>query len=122
MNNDVKIDYYLLQLDRALGAMNVSQRAETITEIKSHIREAMEKNPSRTLQSILNDLGTPLQVAAPYLASKGLPLTLAANRPLKVLKWVGVTFGVFSRSSYFPASRQFGISALSSTSMKRKVA
>ncbi|HMN67618.1 MAG TPA: hypothetical protein PKC28_03680 [Bdellovibrionales bacterium] len=90
MNNETKIEFYLLQLDRELGALPVSQRAEIITEIKSHIRDASEKDPGRPLEQILADLGTPRAVAERYLAFKGVAPRPVRNRPRRVLKWLAV--------------------------------
>lgn len=72
MNKDIRIEHYLLQLDRELHALPVGQRAEIILEMKSHITEASEKNPSRNLEEILSDLGAPSAVAERYLSAKGL--------------------------------------------------
>lgn len=92
MSDDLKIEYYLQQLDRELRALPVSQRAEIVTEIKSHIRDASDKDPKPDLQQVLNDLGSPRVVAERYLTFKGVAPGSAAssNRPRRVLKWLAV--------------------------------
>lgn len=92
MDKELKIEHYLLQLDRELSALPVSQRAEIITEIKSHIRDAQERDPKRTLESVLEDLGTPRTVAERYLSAKGLT---GDQRPVRQgagpwLKWIAI--------------------------------
>lgn len=96
MNNDLKIEYYLSQLDRELQAFSVSQRAEIVTEIKSHIRESMDRESAKPVDQILQDLGTPRQVAERYLVAKGMPLA-PPRRSGKVFKWLAIgTVGFFA--------------------------
>ena len=56
MTNELKIEYYLSQLDRELHSLSVSQRAEIVTEIKSHIRDSMESANAKPVEQILQDL------------------------------------------------------------------
>jgi|GEM_PF-2765677 len=87
MNKEIKIEHYLLQLDRELQALPVSQRAEIITEIKSHITESDAKyagDPQHDIDAILRDLGAPQTVAQRYLSAKGVPYT----RPRRSGAWV----------------------------------
>lgn len=72
MNKELIIEHYLSQLDRELQALPTGQRAEIITEIRSHILEASERDPSKNVQSILDDMGAPHVVAQKYLAQKGV--------------------------------------------------
>lgn len=88
MNTQLRIEYYLLQLDRGLAALPVSQRAEIVTEIKSHIQDVLTKDPQRDVEAILNDLGSASSVAEKYLASKGMTAQPATRRPW--LKWLAV--------------------------------
>jgi hypothetical protein len=96
MNKEIKVEHYLLQLDRELHALPVSSRAEIITEIKSHIREASEQEGARDIDAILFDLGTPQAVAARYLSAKGI--TPRANKNgAKWFKWLAIgTVGFFA--------------------------
>ncbi|MBX3021070.1 MAG: hypothetical protein KF799_05280 [Bdellovibrionales bacterium] len=92
MTKEVRIEHYLLQLDRELQALPVGQRAEIITEIKTHIRVACEREPERELQSILADLGTAPQVAERFLAAKGLSRTAPpASTGGLWIKWLAIS-------------------------------
>src|ERR1035437_3908034 len=96
MNKELRIEYYLLQLDRSLGALPVSQRAEIVTEIKSHIYASMEKDPNLGIEVILNGLGSAAQVAERYLAVKGIA-PLAPSRGHRWLKGLAiVTVAIFA--------------------------
>lgn len=92
MNKEIRIEHYLLQLDRELQMLPVSQRAEIITEIKSHIRDSeakYESEPAHGIDQILQDLGSPRVVAERYLSAKGLkPMT--KSRPRSVIKWLAI--------------------------------
>lgn len=96
MNKDIKIEHYLLQLDKELQALPVSARAEIITEIKSHIRDASEQDNARSIEAILADLGTPQAVAARYLSAKGITAR-PNNNGAKWFKWLAIgTVGFFA--------------------------
>lgn len=100
MNKELKIEHYLLQLDRELQALPVSQRAEIITEIKSHIVESGEKDPTRDIDRILADLGAPRTVAERYLATKGIAYA-APRRSGRWLKWIAVGTVAFFAMIFF---------------------
>lgn len=72
MNKELILEHYLSQLDRELQALPTGQRAEIITEIRSHILEAGEKDPAKSIQSLISDMGTPREVAERYLQQKGV--------------------------------------------------
>lgn len=82
MTKEIKIEHYLLQLDQQLGGLPVSQRAEIITEIKSHIVDAEAK--SGDVDAVLRDLGDAGSVARKYLAAKGVAYAPARTSR----KWV----------------------------------
>jgi hypothetical protein len=86
MNKDIKIEHYLLQLDRELQALPVSQRAEIITEIKSHITDAEAKSD---VDTVLRDLGSPQAVAQRYLAAKGVSYA-KPRRSGAWVKWLAI--------------------------------
>lgn len=96
MNNatDLKIEQYLYKLDFNLAGMSVGQRAEIITEIKSHIRETMERDPARTIDTVLADLGAPESVAERYLVSKGIS-PVKPNKVGPLFKWLMVCAAIF---------------------------
>jgi hypothetical protein len=89
MNNELRIEHYLLQLDRELRALPVSQRAEIITEIKSHIYSVLEKDPQRDVVGLLADMGQPTTVAERYLASKGIDAPVP-SRARAWVKWLAI--------------------------------
>lgn len=97
MTLDVQLENYLNRLDRALSAIAVSERAEIITEIKSHILEAQQRSPERSLGSILDSFGEPETVANRYIMERGLKPTPPPKSP--VIKWLMIgllgTFGMF---------------------------
>lgn len=90
MNNKHKLDKYLYLLDKALGGVSVSEKAEIITEIKSHILSALEHDNSVSIESILGSIGEPEQVASKYLLERGLKPNKAPFHP--IFKWLIVGF------------------------------
>lgn len=89
MNNNHKLDRYLYSLDKALGGISISEKAEIITEIKSHILAAIE-DESTSIDSVLNSIGEPEQVASRYLLERGLKPNKAPFHP--ILKWLTIGF------------------------------
>lgn len=96
MNTETKIEYYLSQLDRELQSLTVSERAEIVTEIKSHIRESLASESPKPIDVLLHDLGSPRQVAERYLVSKGKPQA-PPKRTGRMFKWLAIgTVGFFA--------------------------
>ncbi|MCB0421966.1 MAG: DUF1700 domain-containing protein [Bdellovibrionales bacterium] len=90
-----ELELYLQKLDQSLGSISVSEKAEIITEIKSHVIEAIQNDPTQSVTSVLRSLGEPEQVANRYLLERGLRPQLAPKHP--VLKWLVVGFlGTFA--------------------------
>jgi hypothetical protein len=77
-------------LEQVLKPFPVSDRAEIITEIKSHILSARERDPEGRLDSVLSALGEPETVANRYLIERGLKPTKPPISP--VVKWVVIGF------------------------------
>lgn len=109
---DVKLEKYLHRLDKALGSIPVSEKAEIITEIKSHILEALSRDPSQSIESVLNSLGEPEQVASRYLLEKGLKPNKPPFHP--IFKWLIIgflgtllIFGIFSSILLWKLSPKF---------------
>lgn len=75
MTNDPRLEHYLSSLENALRPFPVSDRAEIITEIKSHILSALERDPSSNLESVLAAMGEPETVANRYLMERGIKPT-----------------------------------------------
>ncbi len=91
MNQELIIEHYLSQLDRELQALPTGQRAEIITEIRSHILDKSAADSSKTIQAILNEMGTPREVATRYLEQKGVkPWTPSPAR--NWIKWIAISF------------------------------
>ena len=90
MPTDKQLESYLTALDKALGQISVSDRADIVTEIKSHVLEAQERDPGQNLSDILASLGEPETVANRYLMERGLKLRKAPKAP--IVKWLTIGF------------------------------
>jgi hypothetical protein len=67
------VEIYLRQISDCLAHIPVSQQADIVLEIKSHLDEAIDKNPQRAYSELFTELGTPSEVASRYLESRNLP-------------------------------------------------
>lgn len=95
MMNDPRLERYLTSLESALKPFPVSDRAEIITEIKSHVLSALERDPQTHLDSVLGALGEPETVANRYLLERGLKPTKPPISP--IVKWLVIGFlGTFA--------------------------
>jgi len=96
MGTDPLLENYLATLETILRPIPVSERAEIVTEIKSHVLEALERTePRPSLQSILDSLGAPEVVANRYLLERRVPMTKPPIHP--VAKWLFAgCFGTFA--------------------------
>lgn len=90
MSIDPKLETYLNRLDKALGQVPVSDRAEIVTEIKGHVVEAQSRDPGKTVDSILASLGEPEGVANKYLMERGLKPGRAPRG--NMAKWLTIGF------------------------------
>jgi hypothetical protein len=90
MATEPKLEEYLASLDKALNRISVSERAEIVTEIKSHVLDAREKDSSQSLGSILSALGDPETVANRFLLERGLKPGKPAKSPM--IKWLTIGF------------------------------
>ncbi|MCI5072214.1 hypothetical protein MRY82_04630 [bacterium] len=90
MSINPKLEVYLTQLDKALGPISVSEKAEIVSEIKSHVLDAQENNPEKSMSSILKSFGEPEAVATRYLTERGLKPATPAKR--QVVKWLTLGF------------------------------
>ncbi len=90
MTVDPRLERYLGVLEQALRPFAVSDRAEIITEIKSHVFSAMERDPQTRLDTVLDALGEPETVANRYLIERGLKPTKPPISP--VVKWMVIGF------------------------------
>lgn len=95
MTSDPRLERYLTSLEQVLKPFPVSDRAEIVTEIKSHILSTLERDPEARLDSVLTALGEPETVANRYLIERGLKPTKPPISP--VVKWVVIGFmGTFA--------------------------
>ena len=90
MTSDPRLERYLASLERTLKPFPVGDRAEIITEIKSHVLSALERDPQARLDSILNALGEPETVANRYLLERGLKPGKTSISP--IVKWLIIGF------------------------------
>lgn len=99
-----ELERYLADLEKALSGISTGERAEIITEIKSHIDEAKEREPERDLSSLLASLGDPKQVANRYLMERGISPSKPPSRAPLVTKWLVIGFlGTIALSLGFSA-------------------
>jgi len=105
MAMDPRLESYLTRLDKALGPVPVSDRADIVTEIKSHVLSAKERDSQRSMDSILDALGTPETVANRYLMERGLQPGKPPKHPM--VKWLVIgflgTFGISTLAILFLA-------------------
>lgn len=88
MSTDPQLETYLASLDKALAGISVSERADIVTEIKSHVLDARERDSSQTIASILAALGEPEIVANRYLLERGLKPGRPPKHP--IVKWLAI--------------------------------
>jgi len=94
-----ELEYYLARLEKSLGPIAISEKAEIITEIKSHVLEALSSDDERSIGHILAALGEPEQVANKYLLERGLKPQNPPRHP--IVKWLTIGFlGTFAMSIF----------------------
>ena len=98
MPTEQQLEQYLNALDKALGQIPISDRADILTEIKSHILEAKERDPEQNIGKILASLGEAETVANRYLLERGLKPGKPPKSPM--IKWLTIgflgTFGILA--------------------------
>lgn len=87
---DPRLEEYLSSLEKVLRAMPVSDRADIVTEIKSHILTALERDPEQNLDQVLAALGPAETVANRYLLERGLKPSKPPIAPM--VKWLVIGF------------------------------
>jgi hypothetical protein len=90
MTTDPRLERYLNSLENSLRPFPVSDRAEIITEIKSHVLSALERDPQTRLDTVLTALGEPETVANRYLLERGLKPSKTSISP--IVKWLVIGF------------------------------
>lgn len=90
------LENYLARLEKCLMSTSVSERAEIITEIRSHVLDAADRDPTQGVRGVLASLGEPEVVANRYLLERGLKPSKPPKGP--VVKWLTIgfvsTFGI----------------------------
>ncbi len=71
-DNNRFIENFLEHLDQALTAMPVSQKAEIVIEMRSHILDTLESSPEKEVQKVLAEIGNPNEIANRYLFERGI--------------------------------------------------
>lgn len=100
MSNNPQLERYLSSLEKVLAPFPVSDRAEIITEIKSHILSALERDPAAQMDTILSAMGEPETVANRYLMERGIKPSRPSISP--IVKWLVIGFlGMFAMSLLF---------------------
>ena len=97
MKNTTKTEAFLSELEKALGSIHPSDKAEIILAAKSHILAALEREPAANVDKILATFGSAVSVANRYLHERGLQPTPTSHS--SVWKWLGlgmIGFGLFS--------------------------
>jgi hypothetical protein len=111
METNPKIENYLTILERSLKQLPVSERAEIVTEIKSHILSALEREPGGSVENVLHALGEPETVANRYLAERGHAFVKPSISP--IVKWLVIGFlGTFGLLLFFVGALAFRFSPL----------
>ena len=104
---DPKLESYLTALEQVLRPLPVSDRAEIVTEIKSHVLSSLERDPEGGIDSVLAALGTPETVAGRYLTERGVKPVKPPISP--AAKWIAIalmgTFGMFLLFAVFLITR-----------------
>ena len=90
MTSDPTLERYLSSLEHALKPFPVGDRAEIITEIRSHVFSALERDPQTSMDTVLSALGEPETVANRYLMERGLKPTKPPISP--IVKWLVIGF------------------------------
>ncbi len=90
MATDPKLESYLSALERALKQLPVSDRADIVTEIKSHVLDALDRDPQKPIDSVLEALGPAESVANRYLLERGQQTVKPPISP--VVKWMVIGF------------------------------
>ncbi|HEY8279354.1 MAG TPA: hypothetical protein VIH99_07015 [Bdellovibrionota bacterium] len=90
MPTDPRLENYLATLDRVLTPIPVSDRADIVTEIKSHVLSALDRDPKPAMDTVLEALGPAEVVANRYLLERGLKPAKPPVSP--IVKWLVIGF------------------------------
>lgn len=100
MGTTNRLEAYLSRMEKLLGPISPSEKAEIIMEIKSHVMDAQAQDQSQSIDSVLKSLGEPEFVANRYLLERGLKPKKFPKHP--ILKWLVIGFlGTFGIIVFF---------------------
>lgn len=92
MKTPAELERYLHELEKALAGISTSERAEIVTEIKSHVMESMQRDPSQSIEALLHSLGEPTQAANRYLIERGIQPRKPPRATHTIFKWLTIGF------------------------------
>lgn len=87
-----QLSNYLDKLDKSLGQISASDRADIIVEIKSHINEAQSRHPEQTVTDIIASLGEAESVGNKYILERGLKPVKPPRAGGTIMKWLVIGF------------------------------
>ena len=76
-----KINEYLQSIEKCLDGINVTDRADILMELNSHIQDSYDRS-DQDVAAILKALGEPHQVANRFLIARGLKPVKPSRKPL----------------------------------------
>ncbi len=100
------IERYMSQLDQYLSHIPATEKAEIILELHTHIQDSLS-NSDKTVEEVLNGLGTPEEAARRYLDERGLSISFPnlGSTKSETGKWLTIAFlgsvGLFMAFSVF---------------------
>ncbi len=100
------IERYMSQLDQYLSHIPATEKAEIILELHTHIQDSLN-NSDKSVEEVLNGLGTPEEAARRYLDERGLSLSMPnlGSAKSETGKWLTIAFlgsvGLFMAFSVF---------------------
>lgn len=93
MKTQNQIENYMAKLDRYLGHIPSTEKAEIILELNGHIQDKLTGGDA-SVEEVLKGLGTPEEVAKRYLDERGLEYVApsAPAQKTETAKWLSIAF------------------------------
>lgn len=85
MNDDTKIEHYIIRLRARLVRLDPSEREDVVREIRAHIRDSMEESHLDAAEALAR-LGPPEELAAAYRDAALLRRAKTSFSPLLLLR------------------------------------
>ena len=83
----IELNQYLTKTESYLKDISPTERAAIVLEIQSQIKSSINMYPDKTINQILQDIGSPASVANRYRSNKGLK-TFKENKPFSFFKFI----------------------------------